>query len=144
MTYHDVYIGRLAEGRDRVDWGGDPRIGNTARSLPGTLFPPNLGHAFRLLVAKIEHGKLPGKQVDWGAWAAIVSKNDIIAFIEEAYAGDRTYSDPNYMPHLYPKLHELLAVVGAFAEDERLALVASELRSAPTTGERTRLRINPN
>ena len=85
MTICDVYIGRLSKGADPLDWGGDPRIGNTPGILAGTRFPPDLrpGGSFALLVGKIRDGKLPGKQIDWGAWAANVAKNDIIAFIDE-------------------------------------------------------------
>jgi hypothetical protein len=134
MSQCDVYIGRLSNGDDPLDWGRDPRVGNTPSVIDGTWFPPtsrgtrgiSFG-AFFQLIEKIEGGHLPGKQIDWGAWAAIVSKADIIAFINEAYQGDRTYSDPNYMPHLYPKLQELLGVVRELPDGERFAPVACEL-----------------
>jgi hypothetical protein len=45
----------------------------------------------------------------------------------ETYQDDRTYSDPAYMPHLYPKLQELLNFVESLADDRRYALVATEL-----------------
>jgi len=129
MTQCDVYIGPLSGGDDPLDWGRDPNIGNVPGILDGTRFPPRPypRDAFSLLIGKIKDGKLPGKQVDWGAWAANVSKDDIIAFINEAYEGDRTYTDPNYWPHLYPKLQELFAAVHALPDNERFALTACEL-----------------
>jgi hypothetical protein len=48
----------------------------------GTLFPPS-SRSFSLLVSKIRDGKYQGKQVDWGAFAANVSKGDILTFIDE-------------------------------------------------------------
>ena len=67
------------------------------------------------------------KPSTWGAWAANVTKDDIIAFIAEVYRDDRAYVDPSYMPHLYPKMRELMTFVHSLADDERYALVAVEL-----------------
>jgi hypothetical protein len=83
--------------------------------------------SFSLLVRRIREGKLQGKQVDWGAFAANVSKSDILAFIDEVYAADPTYKTPDHSPHLYPKLQELLDVIHALPDDERFALVAKEI-----------------
>ena len=126
MPYLDVYIGGLSQRTDPLDWGGDPAIGNVPVSM-GPAFPPDAGRSFRLLIEKIECGALSGKQVDWGAWAANVCKSDIINFIKEAYDGNRIYSDPTYVPHLYPRLQELMTFVDSLSDVERFALVASEL-----------------
>jgi hypothetical protein len=82
---------------------------------------------FYSLVSQIKSGELQGKKVDWGAWAANVSKSDIIKFITEAYAGNSWYEDPNLMPHLYQRLQEVLKIVQALPETERFPLVALEL-----------------
>jgi hypothetical protein len=124
MTQTDVYIARLSDKPDALDWGGQYNIGNIPNRL-GPFFPPG-GKPFYDLISKIKQGALLGQQVDWGAWAANVSKQDILDFIAATYQGDRTYSDPDYMPHLYPMLGKLLAFVEALP-DERFALVASEL-----------------
>jgi len=126
MPYLEVYIGRLSGSDDPLDWGGDPSIGNTPPRI-GPLFPPNLGKSFRCLVGKIKDGQLSGKQVDWGAWAATVSKREILTFVEETYRGDRSYSDPDYMPHLFPQMRLLLDFVHSLPDDGRFALVATEL-----------------
>jgi len=82
---------------------------------------------FRRLIKKISDGDFPGKQVDWGGWAAKVSKRDILEFIDETYRGDRTYCDPKRMPHLYERMQSLLAYVHSLPDDGFFALVASEL-----------------
>jgi hypothetical protein len=125
MTQTDVYIGRLSDGPDPLDWGGDYRIGNVPHRL-GPFFPPSRGGTFHVLIGKIREKQYVGKQVDWGAWAATVTKDQILEFIEEVYQGDRTYLDPSYMPHLHPHLEELKVFVRSLP-DRTFALVASEL-----------------
>jgi hypothetical protein len=41
-----------------------------------------------MLIDKIESGELPGKQVDWGAWAANLSKQQILDFFNAVYEPD--------------------------------------------------------
>ena len=41
-----------------------------------------------MLIDKIESGELPGKQVDWGAWAANLSKQQILNFFNAVYEPD--------------------------------------------------------
>jgi hypothetical protein len=53
MPYLDVYIGRLSDGADPLDWGGDPSIGNTPKSI-SPAFPPNYGRAHSQLLNKIK------------------------------------------------------------------------------------------
>jgi hypothetical protein len=125
MPYCDVYVGGLSQGPDPLDWGGPFGIGNTPARL-SPFFPPAIGRPFSALIAKIKSQELEGKQIDWGAWAALVSRQQILDFIDEQYRGDRTYSDPAYAPHLYPALGQLRALVAALP-DERFALVALEL-----------------
>ena len=45
-------------------------------------FPARSGLAFRTLIHKTESGELAGKQVDWGAWAANVTKQQILDFVD--------------------------------------------------------------
>jgi hypothetical protein len=130
MTQTDVYIGRLSDGADPFNWGGDQDTGRVPEQIAGTRFPPSRGPgygAFSRLIDKIKRGELHGKQVEWGGWAANVSKDDILAFIDEIYRGDPTYTDPSYLPHLYPKLADLITAVRGLPDGERFALVACEL-----------------
>jgi len=112
MTFFDVYVGEPSGGDDPLDWGGDPSVGNTPNAI-SPLFPPSgaYGGAFWVLIDKIRRGEFTGKKVDWGAWAAQVSKQQIRDFIEEPYRGNDWYTDPTLMPHLYQKKQALSAFV---------------------------------
>jgi len=82
---------------------------------------------YRRLIDKIKRGEYSGKQVDWGAWAARVSKQQILDFIEETYRGNDWYTDPMIMPHLYAQMQKLLSSIEVLPDDRDFALVASEL-----------------
>ena len=123
MTYRDVYIGLLED--PKFSWEDGNWDGNTP-SATSPLFPPAMG-AFNELIDRIESGAYEGKQTDWGAWVAKVSKQQILGFIEDCYGQDRYYTDPKYMPHLYDKMQELLRRIESLDEHKTYALVASEL-----------------
>ncbi len=125
MTYTDVWIGELANGDDPLDWGGDWN-GNTPRKALRPRFPPCGGtyEPFRTVVNRIENNILKGKQVDWGAWAAVVTKQEIVALIDGLYGTDPAYSS---LEHLCEKLATVRAAVQALPDDGRYALVADEL-----------------
>lgn len=127
--YLNVYVGELAEGDDPLDWGGTWN-GNTPKKR-GPSFPPAhvpyLREPFLQLKQRIADGVFSGKQVDWGAWAAKVSKAQILAFIAEIYGGDPTYEDPNNTPHLYEQMQKLQDYLASLAEDRLYALVGAEL-----------------
>ena len=122
MTYTDVYVGRLANGPDPLDWGGKYTLGNIPRADVGApVFPPTSAREepFRRLIKKIESQELAGKRVDWGAWAANVSKQEIMNFIKECY------SEAELASAAFTRLIELQAAVAALP-DERFALIAEE------------------
>ncbi len=123
MTYRDVYIGLLED--PKFSWQSGNWEGNAPDAI-SPLFPPAMG-AFNELIDRIESGAYEGKQTDWEAWVAKVSKQQILCFIEDCYAGDRNYTDPTYMPHLYDKMQELLRHVESLDNHKIYALVASEL-----------------
>ena len=75
---------------------------------------------------QIEREEYPGKKVDWGAWPAQVSKQQIRDFIEEHYRGHDWYTDPTLMPHLYTQMRELRDFVESLPDDGCFVLVASE------------------
>lgn len=127
MTYLDVFVGELADGDDPLDWGGSWKGSNTP-TKSGPFFPPDRhGKAFWQVQEAVEQKRLPGKQVDWGAWAAIASKEYILEFIENLYRGDPWYEDPSEMPHLYAQLQEVLDYVRSLPDGRDYALVACEL-----------------
>jgi hypothetical protein len=129
MTYLDVYVGSLSDGNDPLDWGGDPQYGNTALRI-SPFFPPHgnvLDTPHNRLIDQIKQGTYSGKQVDWGAWAARVSKQQILDFIEETYLGDDRYIDSTRMPHLYAWMQELMDCIKSLPNDGYFALVATEL-----------------
>jgi hypothetical protein len=119
----DVYIGELSTGADPLDWGGDWNGNAPVRKSP--FFPPSA--PFYKLKEMISSGKFPGKQVDWGGWAARVSKQDILDFVAEAYRGNTYYTDPNAMPHLYQDMQTLMSYIHALPDDRSYALAATEL-----------------
>lgn len=127
MPYCDVYIGDLSDPKFEWDCSSDKKwnTGNTPHGI-SPLFPPG-NRPFSLLIDKIENKVFEGKQVDWGADVAKVNKEQILDFINECYKDDRTYLDPQYMPHLYPRLGELIGLVNALDPKKQYALVASEL-----------------
>jgi hypothetical protein len=130
ITYRDVYIGELASGSDPLDWDGDWN-GNVPKVI-SPWFPPTGGisfpkHPFAQLIDRISTGKFQGKQVDWGGWAAKVTKQEILDFITEVYGGDNCYTDPTVMPHLYEQMQTLTEYVNSLPEGGTFALVATEL-----------------
>jgi hypothetical protein len=126
VTITNVYIGKLSGGPDPLDWSRDPATGVPPPRL-GEFFPPARQPLFLTLLRKIKEGVLEGRQIDWGAWGAEVSKLQILQFIEEVYDGDETYLDPTKAPHLFPMLADLVSFVGTLDDNERYALVAIEL-----------------
>ena len=122
MTHLDVYVAELADGPDPLYWPGTTWSGNTAGRI-GPYFPPAAGYGqpFFELRRRIENGKYKGKRIDWGAWATVMSKGQILDFVVERYEiidgaeiGDE-------------KLRTLLAFVRALPDDKRYALIAEEL-----------------
>jgi hypothetical protein len=82
--------------------------------------------SFSRLVSKISKGEYSGKKVDWGAYAARVSKRQILDFIEEAYGESDWYTNRAKMPHLYQRLQELIRCVQSLSDNRDFALVATE------------------
>ena len=126
MTYTDVWVGELAVGDDPLDWGGEWGRGNTPPLRLTPLFPPGprgTYEPFSTVRDRIQAGFHMGKQVDWGAWAAIVAKRDIAALIGDVYG--TTQADAG-LDHLREQLAEVRSAVQALREEGRCALVAEE------------------
>jgi hypothetical protein len=124
MPYTDVYLGSLAAGADPLDWGGDnrPVAFRPYKDTNYVFFPPaRPAPAFFSLLGKIKSGQFPSRQLDWGCWAAKVSKQDIVDFIDEVYSGKPASNDEWRL-----RLDELIAFVNALP-DEDFAMVAIEM-----------------
>ena len=120
----DVYIAFL-DGT--TDQDGYPKLVEnpttpTRRQSP---FFPSGSEAFRELKRRIEAGMYEGWPIDWGAWGAVVNKQQILDFVADMYAVDMTESRARLTP-LKGTLTELLVFVENLDPTIDYALVASE------------------
>ncbi len=125
MTFYEAYIGDLKEDADEPftleegDWNGHfpDRISE--------LFPPERSgeSPFSRIMGLAFQKTYKGAQTDWGTWVAVVSKQDITAFLSEVY-GDEPV--PLHMEHLNKQLAELREFVAGLDDSKRYALVAQE------------------
>jgi len=126
LPFTDVYIGWLGSGRDELDFGGSWEGNAPKRQSP--FFPPPA--PFFPLIRAIKVGKYLGKQLDWGAWGAVVSKAQILAFIDEQYGPPGMYEadhDGTMSAFLADDMRKLRAFVAALREDQHYVICASEL-----------------
>ena len=115
--YLDVYVGFFDGSFDENDYSN---IGNSPkRQSP---FFPDGSFAFRELKKRISDGAYVGKQVDWGAWVAKVSKQQIKDFMSDMYSGSNDFE-----PHIKKDYLELIAFVDELDDEGEYALTASEL-----------------
>lgn len=126
MPYIDVFIGSLDD--PRFVWDYIPTNNNESNHPHkiGPEFPDREG--FGKLIDKIKNKEFYGKQVDWGAWAAIVTKKQIEGFVEDCYGGNNPYADPKSKPVLdfYEKIQELKKFVSALDPNKKYYLTAME------------------
>jgi hypothetical protein len=119
--YLDVYVG-FFDGS--FDENGYSNIGNSPkRQSP---FFPDGSFAFRELKKRISDGAYVGKQVDWGAWVAKVSKQQIKDFMSDMYT-DGSCFEQEHNAHIKKDYLELIAFVADLDDEGEYALVASEL-----------------
>ena len=123
MSYLDVYIGRLDD--PHFSWEG----GNWNGNVPHAISPrfPEGRTAFWELIKRIESGELDGKQTDWGGWVARVTKAQIEEFIRDIHDAHPWYQSDSPMPHMKERLDALRGFVATLKDDEKYALIASEL-----------------
>jgi hypothetical protein len=91
-------------------------------------FPPSNPAAFFALLGKIRSGEVEGRQIDWGCWAAKMSREKIIGFVDEVYAGspylrEQPATDSDLVWR--KRLQELTAFVHGLP-DEEFAVIAIE------------------
>ncbi len=122
LTYTDVYVGELSEGDNPLDWGGVHGVGNEPKKDVTPLFPfaPGLGvyEPFSTVRLRILDGTYKGEQIDWGGWAAVVTKTQIVALLEELYGPPHPEADA-----AIAALHK---AVQALDGERRYALTAVE------------------
>lgn len=124
MTFTDVYIGRLSGKTDALDRGGSWN-GNQPKRISGD-FPvkkrggPDPVSEFH---DRMRDGRIQGKQVDWGAWAAVMSKADIDSFVVDVY-GENYETD--VLPFQRSLYDDLIRVLRSLPDDRLYALVALE------------------
>jgi hypothetical protein len=121
---HRYLCGELSSRENPLDWGGDWNRDNTPRKAVSPLFPATGIGDFHRLAEKIHSGKYSGEKVDWGSYAARVSKKQIIEFFEETYRGN-TWSKES-LPHLYDRLQDLKGCLYSLPDEGEFALVAIE------------------
>ena len=99
MPFLDVYIAPLESAGFSWDPTSDRyNICNMPRRV-GPLFPPNgtkgLPDAWHLVRERIDSGRYEGEQVDWGSWAGRVTREEVVALVEEVFPAGWTYDAPD-------------------------------------------------
>jgi hypothetical protein len=130
VPYADVYIGPLSTGGHPLDWGGEKRpAAFRPYSDPNyVFFPPSSPAAFFELLDRIRSEEVQARRIDWGCWAAKMSKKKIIDFIEDVYADSPHLREPpatNSDLVWCQRLQELIAFVRRLPDDE-FAVIAIE------------------
>jgi len=99
MTAYFSYVGDLDD--PDFEWD-DPALATHRHiNLPRRLVPSapheSFGISILWLMREIEAGRLKGKQIDWGAWAARMTAAEIIALLgaENQYVSDLHRLDQN-------------------------------------------------
>ena len=119
MTYYDVFV---AHDDDTFKWENGNWNGNCPRNR-GPWFPSKA--PFLLLIDKIERGKYQGKQLDWGAYGAKVTRDQAVEFIQEFYDDNWMRSNAK-QSHLLKQLEEVYDHVLALDPQGAYVLVALE------------------
>lgn len=113
-----VYIGDLND--PKFSWDNGNWNGNVPRRQGPELPDDCVGKVWKSVFDKIDSGEFQGKQVDWGAVVAKVTKKQIIKFISEMY-------EMPYDELMKDQLIEIINYVSNLEDDKLYALVACEL-----------------
>jgi len=119
MTWYDVYIGY---NDDSFSWENGNWNGNTPKNGSPRFPTPT---PFNKLIDKIQDGTYQGKQLDWGAWGAKVSKAQIVDFIIDNYHDSWHRLCLNSSNNI-SDLKKVYDFVQKLDEDETYVLVAIE------------------
>ena len=126
MTSTDVWVAGFPEGSDFLEWAVDPQTGLTPGKRVSPLFPPcpTATHSpFRAVIDGIREGTWVGRQTDWGAWTATVTKTDLQVLLQQLYGNDPHYG---VLDHLKGKFDALRKIVDRLDDGVCYALVAEE------------------
>lgn len=88
MPLANVYLGTLSAHPNPLDWGAEnrPAALRPYSDSEYVFFPPSSPAAFCELLDRIRSGEVYARQIEWGCWAAKMSKKKIIDFINDVYA----------------------------------------------------------
>ncbi len=124
MTYLDTYV---TTTNRVVGLGGEAPEDGTWSGSPVPWFPPDHGYgtAFFAIRDGVQSGRFEGVQVDWGSWAARMTRAEIEQFLEEIYgpAGEYEAKEPE---HLAEKMRTLRRVVANLVPGRHYAVVCEE------------------
>jgi len=125
MTYCDAWISDPSDVPG-LDWKGISTLVNAPiRCSP--MFPE--GHAAHFAIRKgIESGRLRGEQVDPLVWAAVMTKQEIVALLTEIFGPPGQYErrHDSGLRHLADRMRELRAFVNGLPADGVFAAVTDE------------------
>ena len=127
MSYCDAYIGYLDDPYFR--WGEGEGTGRPPKRV-SPFFPPAYTRAygiFSVIIERINDKTFEGKQVDWGAFVAKVSKKQIVELIDEFYPDSWIERNKEYSNHLNIQLVDLKKFVSQLSDEKAYALMACEL-----------------
>lgn len=130
MAFLDVSICAL-EGPG-FSWNPTDERYNICNLPPviGPRFPPSghdgLPQAWFLVHDRIETGRYEGRQIDWGAFAGCVTREEVIALAEEVFPTGWTYDAPDAevkaFTHLDRDLVAFRAFIGGLPEGDYLVV----------------------
>ena len=123
MTYYDAWIATssAAEVTGRVEGSAGYRQ-PTERSP----FLPEGRQAFFCLRDGIKSGTYRGRQVDWGSYAASMTRQEVEAFLKETHGAPGIYEKNCGLTHLADRMRELRAFVANLPESTELKVVVEE------------------
>jgi hypothetical protein len=124
LTLVTTYVGRM----DDAQFNWHRALHSSDSNIPRPItrdFPP--GDVADELCRRIRDGEYEGKQTDWGAWVARVSRQQILEFLEHCYGGSPTYSEKSSLPWLRSWYRELREEVEALDADSEYAFVCAEM-----------------
>ena len=135
--FEEVFIGQLGRHKS-LDWGGDREVGNVPRPM-SPIFPTRGARVspHALVIDWMACGRLQGRRVDWGAYAARGTVLDLLEFLTTCYGQNGIPEDIGKFVLSLPP-HQQFALVAANLEesDYELPSVNSSSRTRNDTVRR--------
>ncbi len=122
--YLDVFIG--AVDVPGFSWGESPADNDYSAVVPRFISHaiPDSYEAFFELKDRINKGHYTSKAIDWGTWAARVSKAQIVEFMQSMYGKDVMEENSEHTDSA--RMTELIVLVKNLDDRQTYALVARE------------------